>query len=715
MSNLRNIQLLRNSAVYANLKAAKDALLAKADDLLDGSPIIGRYTYTDASGATSVKTVIGIAHKNVSGENGVTFFESANDIADAIAKLQQEMDTTQAAVGLNEDGTHKASASKFTSAATTVEAEIAALAQVLDALDYEKTVGESEVFSKIEEVDGMVSAETKNLTAVKLEGLGAGSDAKILSTNTLGEALANIQAQIDAMDKDADVVAGQVVTTVTEADGKVTETKANVKDLQLGGYEKAAATGAIASADTVNVALSKIENAINANAISNADGSINVTPSANGTDINVNIKSGDHVLAKDGNGGVYTNIAISAVSGSELTDLGTNVKEAYKLVGTDNTKLGEYIKIYKDSSLKSVSLEDEGGKQYLVFVYIKTDGTEETVRLDVSTFLVESEFKSGVTATAAGVVTAVVDAASEEVITAYSATGNTTAKVLSVGADGFKVDNIQNAINAAVGKATTEVALQDDTQAGTGVAVDKHVTLSSATADNGKVTYTIHTNDIASKKDLDDEVTRAKAAEAEFDKVIGTTKASDSETRTYTKSGVHYINSGVTVKSDLEKLDASLYEASGKTLTNVTSDNNSISATITAHTDGTKTVNLTTDASKISGLTAVPSSDEGLAKISGVAATDSVQTAVKNLYDSIASEVAARKAAINGRTISSNNGGIVVAETPNADGFSTTLTLTLDGTTQGVGNEKTGTDNALTINTQGIFLSSTWECGTFDN
>ena len=40
---------------------------------------------------------------------------------------------------------------------------------------------------------------------------------------------------IQAMDKEASAVAGQVVTTVAETDGVVAETKANVKDLQLGG------------------------------------------------------------------------------------------------------------------------------------------------------------------------------------------------------------------------------------------------------------------------------------------------------------------------------------------------------------------------------------------------------------------------------------------------------------------------------------------------
>ena len=241
---------------------------------------------------------------------------------------------------------------------------------------------------------------------------------------------------IQGMDKGADAVDGQVVTTVAQEDGKVTETKASVKDLQLGGYVKnTSATGDIAGTDTINTALSKLENKANANAISNADGSINVTTAATGTDINVNIKSGEHVLAKDGNAGLYTNIKLSGVSPS--SDL---VKEEYVLYGTDNTILGDHIKIYKDQSIVSITLEDNDGSghtgQYLKYTYIDASGATQSTYVNVSSFLVESEFKSGVTADASGVVHGVVDPNSESFLT--------------VGADGFKVSGVQDAINAKV-------------------------------------------------------------------------------------------------------------------------------------------------------------------------------------------------------------------------------------------------------------------------
>ena len=152
---------------------------------------------------------------------------------------------------------------------------------------------------------------------------------------------------------------------------------------------------------------------------------------------------------------------------------------------------------------------------------------------------------------------------------------------------------------------------------------------------------------------------------------------------------------------------------SGKTVTVIGSSNSSISANTSTAIDGTIKYDITTESSKISGLTAVSDSDEGAAKISGVSTTDSVKTGIKRLYDSLTSEIAARKAAILARTVTSSNKGIVVSETPNSDGFSTTVTLTLDGTTIGIGTEKTGNDNTITITDNGLFLSSTWTCGDF--
>lgn len=777
MANLRNIQFLRNAQIYASLEAAKTGLASQAANELDGSPLIGRYLAGEEE-----RSILGLVH--VSGSTtGVTFFMNEKEFdnildgldygpiggtdASVLTQIQQsdgKISGLTANVGSlkltdyikGSDSGNVAATDTINAAVSKLEnqidAEEAARIAAIEALDYTGyTLGESEVFATITENDGIIAATGKNLSGIKLNGLTAGTDSKIAATDTLGEALANIQAQIDAMDKDASAVDGQVVTTVTETDGKVTETKANVKDLQLGGYVKGNNTGDIASADTINVALSKLENKAAAITIANADGSINVTTGATGTDINVNIKSGDYFLAKDGGNGVYSNIAISSVTGTELSDLGTNVQEAYKLVGLDgSTVRGEYIKIYKDSSLVNFYLgtvEDllsgttaqteesssstvvpgpSSADTALVYVMQLADGNYKLTAVNVQSFLEESEFASGVTANANHVVHGVVDPNSESFFT--------------VGADGFKVAGISGFVQSEIEKLDAD---KSGSTTHVGVRVEEV---------DGKITVvTVSEDDIASAQGLADEITARTAADTELSNRIGTgvttantataqlialsgnSSSTSAETsvegaKRYAEAIAGELNSdlsgssthmtvgvkeesgvitAVTVSESDVANASDLATLSGKTYTVSTSSNNSITLTESTADDGTTSIDVITDASKISGLTAV---SDVAGEISGVTASDSVQTGIKNLYASLAAEIAARKAAISSTTINGSY-AIDVARSESGD----TVSLKLDDSTQGTGSENTNGVNALTITNDGLFLSTNWDCGTFND
>ena len=136
--------------------------------------------------------------------------------------------------------------------------------------------------------------------------------------------------------------------------------------------------------------------------------------------------------------------SVVAVTGDELTALGANVKEAYKLVDEDSVKSGEYIKIYKDSALQKVELDG----QELVFTYLLATGAEDIVRVDVSNFLAESEFKDGLQVVD-HVVSVKVDSASESFLT--------------VGTKGIKLNGVQDAIDAGVASAKTHTNEIKDT------------------------------------------------------------------------------------------------------------------------------------------------------------------------------------------------------------------------------------------------------------
>lgn len=249
----------------------------------------------------------------------------------------------------------------------------------------------------------------------------------------------NIETVIQAMDKAASAENGKVVTTVSEVDGVVSETKANVKDLQLGGYSKeTTATGAIAGTDTINTALSKLENIVAANEISNADGSIVVTKpagTATTTDVKVNIKSGEKVIKLDGEGGgLYTNLNLVKITES----LPATVKERYEFRDSDNNKIGEPIDIAKDSHIVSITYNE--ATQKLIYTYLDASGATQTAEVDMAHLILETEVENGI------------QSVNGKLSIKLDTTGDDTGdgKFLTVGENGLKLDGVTDAINAAV-------------------------------------------------------------------------------------------------------------------------------------------------------------------------------------------------------------------------------------------------------------------------
>lgn len=492
----------------------------------------------------------------------------------------EEVNNIEQAVGLASDGTYiTKSGTNYLNEATTVEGEIDALDKALNGVQNQinamyagSVADEDKIVSDVIQTDGKITASTKNVTEVKLGGYTVGGDdsGKVAATDTLGQALGKLQGQINGMDKSAEAVAGQVVTTISEADGKVAEVKANVKDLQLGGYVKDAnATGAIEGTDTINAALSKLENKANAITISNDDKSINVTPGENGTVINVNIKSGEKVIRKDDvEGGLYTDLNLVKIS----TGLPTTVKERYELHDSYGAKIGESIDIAKDSHIVSITYITNSGDthyQNLEYKYIDVNGVEQTEYVDISSLVLEAEFKDGLE---------VVDHQVKAKIDATSEEDSQSAPFLTVGPDGLKLSGIKDEIarkiealdytdtavtgqyvtkvneadgKISVGRANVSDAVLngyskgdkpestvitatdklkdaiaklehqiDNAKAAATTKVEKdaeanHLTLTSSTAADGSVTYTIGESDIASKAALDAEIGARKAVDGQ--------------------------------------------------------------------------------------------------------------------------------------------------------------------------------------------------------
>lgn len=178
------------------------------------------------------------------------------------------------------------------------------------------------------------------------------------------------------------------------------------------------------------------------------------TDANNQKTVSLKINSADKLLSQTSDG-LSATIQLAKLSESATAALGSNVLEAYGLVGKDGNVLSndptQIVKIYKDSSLVNLqvghvgavidssdgSITDGNGADALILVYLLADGTYSGAVFNVSTLLSEAEFKNGLQVTN-GEVSVKVDAATEA--------DSAGKKYLSVSASGVKVANINGEI-----------------------------------------------------------------------------------------------------------------------------------------------------------------------------------------------------------------------------------------------------------------------------
>ena len=338
--------------------------------------------------------------------------------------------------------------------------------------------------------------------------------------------------------------------------------------------------------------------------------------------ISLDINSDSNAIEKTATG-VKVNLEIHpfanpATFGTNVKEAYALVANGVTLTGTNNEQV---IKIYKDSALldmkllhavpatyytaeeaeaynteHSLSPGDEGYKQAgdvktaavkptynkvsgwvdiaselrteanlaLCFAYENADGAIVVEALQVGDFLRESEFKAGLQVINGEVS---VKSTTEKVRIADTPSGVTPGSdedtglvdVLTVDqSHGVQVNHIQDAIDyaSANSKTTiTEVAADDPIPAGGAAKIVVTKTVQS----DGHSNYTISGQDLASAIALAAEILRAQSAETAIDSVVGLTKASNSEVRTYSNSGT-YIGQqqSNTIKSDIKALDTQL-------------------------------------------------------------------------------------------------------------------------------------------------------------
>ena len=336
---------------------------------------------------------------------------------------------------------------------------------------------------------------------------------------------------------------------------------------------------------------------------------------ANATDVSAAIKELDAKVAANKDAELtYKTVKLTAEEVNKLGDV--NVKEAYKVVSVNKegtkTTVGDIIKIYKDSSLKSIEYTEVNDKskkgQFLKYVYTLADGTEKTVYVDMSKLVDQAEVEKGIQAI-------------DGKLSIKIAEGN-EADFLTVDANGLKLSGVQTAIDTAknevqgkldaeitratqaeeankaaidtnaaaiaklngdktttgsvakavadaktelLGDAATEYntlgKLEDKIQALDVKATNAHTEVAAkaeghvrvAVADSTDGTHkvvTISENDIASANDLTAEVNRAKAAEDKIEASVGL--AADGS---HVTTNGNYTKNATTVVGEIAALD----------------------------------------------------------------------------------------------------------------------------------------------------------------
>ena len=672
------LKLLRNQTLYATHEAALTAIDQMADNLHDGELWVA--TYGTSPNAKSI-----LALKRT---DGLTIFDNETS-SDAITAVINALDATV------KDG--------------------------LDSVDDTQVAEGKHVGVKVVETDGKlvsISVVEDDIASAALLGTTSDTSSNQTAFGYIAKEVADRTAAIQALDKPDKPEAKKFVTSVSETDGIISVMR-----------------GSVTSTDKTITLTDGTDGGINLAV--NVDGTTivkNVDKLAVGTvpAEKVSVGAGTGLKATDAqNAFKELKSAIDDVEGAaksytivKQTDgLDSKVREQYRLqqtVGSTTEFVGDTIQIYKDSSLKEVKLQG----QELVFTYILDDGTETTLPVNVSTFLAESEFKDGLEVNGDGQVSVKVDESSESFLT--------------VGANGLKLDGVSNAITNAINALNVDASEATDQEQ----FITTNISETNGIVSNKAVSVVYgnyapenQINGIAKTRDTKeyvDTVVANKNVEAEGDIYVKAT-ASDNKVTVATQikkltftqgsentdsqleceSGLingsdaavnvtRFVNARI--GEEIAKLDSAVMSTNGTNVeVQVIEDNGKITAVnITADSTANKDV---LDA-EIAARKAV---DGQKGQTYAANSSSNYINNATSLNDADVKLDAALKTADDAMlTGVTGSDAITVSAKTNKN---QTISLKLDAATKPAG--FTNADNVLSITSEGLYLSSIIDCGTY--
>ena len=485
----------------------------------------------------------------------------------------------------------------------------------------------------------------------------------------------SVDDRIDALDLNAVGGTGKVITTIAQENGQVSATTIDLTAANVAYNGK----GSILSATTkVNGALEALQTAV------------------------INNKAAELT---------YKTRKLNTNELAALTDA-ANVKEAYKTVsvdkdGNEQEFTGDVIKVYKDSSLSGVTFSD----QKLHFTYIKADGTNETVDVDMAELVLDTEVENGIQAIEHKL-SIKLDATNEK-------------EFLTVGAGGLKLSGVQSAIDAALASGKTytynSIAALDATVSGEST----YSTVKIDEAD-GILTAVTITDTIGSLNPKTDSAT-AGYAEATNVKTYVDAKVAGKNVSAEGDDYISATTSGnkVIVHANVADLTVGKSGESDSTLTGTAKklvDGNELATNVSSFVnarlgeeinklnvaDAPATDEFVTSVSETNGKIFVTRGNVAASGVTAVAIAAASGVTVAVTGDTVAAQIAslAKSVAVaqEACNIDSNNGAIVVT-----DGTGKDVHTKIEFKLSAAG----ATGDMLSIENDGLKMSDTWDCGEF--
>lgn len=674
------LKLLRNQTLYATHEEALSAINQKAQELGDGELWIATYGETP-----NAKSILALKRTD-----GLTVFDNETS-SDTITAAINALDATVGSTTV-ENGKHVA-------------------------VEVVEENGKLKSLSIVE----------KDIASATLLGTTSDTASNQTAFGYIAKEVADRTAAIQALDTTDTPEAKKFVTSVSETDGIISVRRGTVTSADKTVTLTEGADGGIDLA--VNVDGTTIFK-------DNANGTLSVASTAlipyvgnqaiNVSKVNENkekiislvIPNDEKVLSQSTNG-LITTIELKSVTPSN-----TNVKEEYQLQGIDGQKLGtDTIKIYKDQTLKSATFEN----QILTLTYILADGSESAVDIDMSSIILEAEVENGI------------QAVDHKLSIKLDTTGDDTGegKFLTVGANGLKLDGVSDAITTAIN--ALDVTSDTATDAAGFISTTISETNGKVSNDGISVTYGNYDTQI-------DGIAKTSDTKAYINTVV-TNKNVSAEGDSYVNATAS--NNKVTVATQIDNL--TFTQGSGSTDSTLTGVANKLIDSSDAAGKVSQFVNARVK-EEIAKLDTEATSNDGtnvqvkVTEVDGKIATVNIATDTTASASDLTNEIAARKAVDgqNGQTYTSNSSsnyiknatslndadikldaalktvddtmltGVTGSDAIAVSGKASknqTISLKLDDTTKPQG--FTNADNVLSITSDGLYLSSLIDCGTY--